>query len=610
MTIEMSVERPTETSPYVILRKLQDVREKDMGCKGARIHALQSIGLQTPVTWLVPVPFQFEVMALNKIKKLRDFENMAQIPTALLDDLTQLFAEDEQGLWVIRSSATTEDDHFACSAGGYDTFMHNNTRERAEKALLAVYRRLGDERIDAYLSQRGLNPDDQRMAVLIQKQIRTQNAGVCFTQSPRNESVARVEYCDGYGTAVVDGTGSPAWAEYGRAGVQVQDKSAAPPSFVTEAVHGALRAEEAFGGPQDVEFGWDGSRVVYFQARDAPEIQRVAERSFDRVEVSEVPACQSVDSFADGIAVGTLSLPQDGAWGQVGLGTVCVFDASARAEVPSAMAHNVSAVVSAAGGHLSHLAVVARELGVPMVGGVSDIANRIGQIVVVDAHAGTLVELQELSPERQKEVIFDSAVAYARRDGSSAVTKNVCEAVLTDPLAVSRVWLQLSRELHEARPFVQEIHPYDLPVAVYTGVGARIQCEPGATRLQFKRAQAGVGHWRQDQEVHLNVSRDEAENILARLTYLPRPSQQRLIARWQWGSATYQFNLWPRATGVYLGIEAPDAETVQEALRRVGLDDACAKPLDGVDLFEQFGISLKDCVFGDQLPDMETYLCD
>jgi phosphohistidine swiveling domain-containing protein len=614
------VDKSTRNSPssgddltFEVLKRMRDIPPGQLGCKGQRVYDLEKLNLGVPDTWVVPTAFQQQVASANAIKSVEDWTRVKRIPEVLLRDIGRLFAAHPNTKWVIRSSATTEDDHFASSAGAYDTFMHIDTVERATHALVTIFGRLGDRHIIEYLRRRNLFAENQQMGVLVQRQVRTVHAGVCFTRSPLEPEFVRVEHCTGYGTPIVDGTGTPLVVlarRIGGDGVEIEEPADAP-EFVKQSIRGALSIERAFGGAQDIEWGWDNERVVFFQARDAPAIAPLPPRVFAVTHRNECRHTTSVSPIGHGVAVGQLvSVKHDRDADECLLGSIFVLDGqqTGRTQAPTALVQHVSALASPTGGHLSHLAVVARELGVPIVRGTLGDELEMGAVVVLDADAGLVTRLSDVPPVRQKELIFDAVRNYAHRPGSLAKMKFVNEAVITDRPALRVAWKTLSARHGVPDQFVQEIHPYDLRDAVYCGIGARLQTEPGVQRLQFKRAQAGQGRWRRDEEFHLVTDRTLGHDILTRMGYIPRPSQQRALVRWSVGGATFQFNLWPNASGPYLGIEAPDVATIENALRLAGLDQTVAQPLDGVDLFAQFGISLQNCTFVDAIPAVSGWL--
>ena len=130
------------------------------------------------------------------------------IPADIEQAVLTAYADLGGGPVAVRSSATAEDLPGAAFAGQQDTFLD----VEGEPALLDAVRRcwasLWSERATAYRQRRGIDDAAVRMAVVVQRMVPAEVAGVAFTANPvtgaRTEIV--IDAGLGLGEAVVSGT--------------------------------------------------------------------------------------------------------------------------------------------------------------------------------------------------------------------------------------------------------------------------------------------------------------------------------------------------------------------------------------------------------------------
>jgi phosphohistidine swiveling domain-containing protein len=179
-------------------------------------------------------------------------------------------AERLGGPWAVRSSGTAEDLPGASFAGQYETVLDVVGPE----ALLAAIRHCRESatasRVALYRSQRGATADS-RMAVLVQRMVKPDAAGVAFTANPitgdREEIV--ITAGRGMGEHVVGGEATAdEWRVSG--GKAVCSRSVEHAIDAHQALELAKlcgRVQDALGGPQDIEWAIEGQRMYVLQAR-------------------------------------------------------------------------------------------------------------------------------------------------------------------------------------------------------------------------------------------------------------------------------------------------------------------------------------------------------
>jgi pyruvate,water dikinase len=337
----------------------------------------------------------------------------------------------------VRSSALDEDAAGVSFAGQYNSLL--NVRR---PQLLAAYREVIAGMYTAqaieYRRLRGLREENNRMCVGCLAMIDARAGGVAYTGNPVDPEDRDVQISAALGlpVAVVDGRsptdtivvsrGTPrsvvrqeiaekTWkqvcdVEEGVARRPVPERERGLPALTEaealELAQQALRLEEYFGVPQDVEWALDQDRnLIILQSRPLEQVARV-DRESDRGEAGS-SLVEGGLCVSPGVAAGivyrirrerdALEFPE---------GAVLVL----AQPLPryAALLGRAVAVVSEQGGMAGHLATVARELGLPALFRVQGIdALEEGVMVTVDAdgpgvYAGRVESLLAVQSKRTR----------------------------------------------------------------------------------------------------------------------------------------------------------------------------------------------------------------
>src|SRR5437764_3324398 len=142
----------------------------------------------------------------------RDAVLQASIPTSITGAITRAYLAlgDEEPV-AVRSSATAEDLPSASFAGQQETYLNIIGVEAVLTAVQRCWSSLWTERAVSYRRSLGIDPGAVRMAVVVQRMIVAQSAGVLFTANPltgkRRQAV--IDANPGLGEAVVSGAVNP-----------------------------------------------------------------------------------------------------------------------------------------------------------------------------------------------------------------------------------------------------------------------------------------------------------------------------------------------------------------------------------------------------------------
>ncbi|MEU4688966.1 PEP/pyruvate-binding domain-containing protein [Actinoplanes sp. NPDC023714] len=152
------------------------------------------------------------------------------------------------GTVAVRSSATLEDSSGASFAGQHDTVLGVTDIDGVVAAVEQCWASVRGGRAVAYREQHGLG--EPEMAVIVQRMVVAENAGVLFTADPISGCRTRmlVEAAAGPGSGVVDGT------------VEVDRYS---PEVGTALHDLGSRVQDLFGAPQDVEWVVDADQQLW-----------------------------------------------------------------------------------------------------------------------------------------------------------------------------------------------------------------------------------------------------------------------------------------------------------------------------------------------------------
>ncbi|HEY8322942.1 MAG TPA: rifamycin-inactivating phosphotransferase [Ktedonobacterales bacterium] len=214
------------------LQQIDQTQIAVVGGKGARLGELSRIeGLHVPAGFCVTTDAFQRIMAeapsiddrLDRLSRLkpddreairalsaeirRTLEEIA-IPDDLAAAITRSLARfGEQAAYAVRSSATAEDLPTSSFAGQQDSYLNVVGSVAILQHVSRCWASLFTERAVTYRLRSGLDHRKVHMAVVVQRMVFSQVAGILFTADPvtGNRKVASVEASFGLGEALVSG---------------------------------------------------------------------------------------------------------------------------------------------------------------------------------------------------------------------------------------------------------------------------------------------------------------------------------------------------------------------------------------------------------------------
>jgi pyruvate,water dikinase len=328
----------------------------------------------------------------------------AELEEAILAQHRQLDADPEAELLVaLRSSALGEDSSNVSFAGQYRTQL-NVSREFVTQAYKEIVAGKYKSQAIVYRQHRGFRHQDVQMCVGCLRMVDGAISGVIYSRAPDDprSPFVIIQAAPGLASTVVDGSAASEQLRVSRTAPHstlYRKAATAQSQTLTEAQAAelatiAVRLEEHFGTPQDIEWSIDRSGLLYI-LQSRPLGHSVS------VEAQEaITPGAATDDLPDPVLTGGVCASQG-----VGCGPVFAVRSSLDLlrfpkgavlviETPypdwASLLNRAVAVVSETGQQAAHLATVAREFGIPAIFGMHQAMATLenDSLVTVDATAG------------------------------------------------------------------------------------------------------------------------------------------------------------------------------------------------------------------------------
>jgi phosphohistidine swiveling domain-containing protein len=267
------------------LRTFEQIHDDDaesVGGKGLSLGRMSIAGL--------PVPPGF-CITTAAYRRLRG-QSLAS-DAALIEQIAAAYRQFGGGPVAVRSSATGEDGAVTSFAGQQETFLGVQGEKDVCAAVARCWESLHSERAVAYRRDRGVGDEGLAMAVVVQRLVPAEVAGVLFTHDPLDPTGNQmlVEASWGLGESVVSGKVAPDRYHLDRLTGRVLEQHISTKTVQVTAdgtrevpaekqtqpcLDGARlaglaelgrRVEAFYGEPRDIEWAWAEGRFWLLQAR-------------------------------------------------------------------------------------------------------------------------------------------------------------------------------------------------------------------------------------------------------------------------------------------------------------------------------------------------------
>lgn len=257
--------------------------EQDGG-KGYNLKVLTQSGFRVPEGIVLHAnfyqenyekPIAFSYSDSEQLK--RQCEQMQQkvknapLPSALMKEIASFV--DEKFLYAVRSSSTFEDLEGSAFAGQHETYLNVPVNELEDK-IKECFASLWNMHAVVYRHERGFSQDDASMAVVIQKMVPSESAGVAFSVDPISGKFDRVliESSFGLGENVVAGEGLTDTFVVDMKNQTIKENLAGNQASLTEEQVLSIAAlakqiEKHYASAQDIEWAIYEGEIYLLQSR-------------------------------------------------------------------------------------------------------------------------------------------------------------------------------------------------------------------------------------------------------------------------------------------------------------------------------------------------------
>jgi pyruvate,water dikinase len=404
-------------------------------------HFVRSSGLEPVITDYLVMLQAGELTLAQAGRKIRTAIVQAPWPDDLEDEIRAAYADLSQRDGrdatdvAVRSSATAEDLPDASFAGQQDTYLNMLGTDAVLDATRRCFASLFTDRAITYRRHQGFDHLSVALAVAVQKMVRSDAAcaGTMFTLDTETgfPHVVVIDASWGLGESVVGGHVTPdeyrvfkgaldregvlpviekrlgakqtkliyageveGHTERVRTPKSERDQFTLTDAEATELARWAVKIEEHYGRPMDIEWARDGLTGQLFITQARPET--VQSRRQPGATLQTWSLEETGEVLVEGVAVGhgiasgtarVLYDPADAA-NTFQDGEVLVTPMTDPDWVP--LMERASAIVTDAGGRTSHAAIISRELGVPAIVGCGDATRKLetGDVVTVSCAEG------------------------------------------------------------------------------------------------------------------------------------------------------------------------------------------------------------------------------
>jgi phosphohistidine swiveling domain-containing protein len=287
------------TSPMILWldKRLSASQADQIGPKAASLCTLRRLGLRVPACFFLTTrafrehleahDLQPRIAALQErldaqpqdvpgvLEEIRRLMVGAPLTDSLRAQIASAYTQLDAAVVSVRSSATAEDLPGHSFAGQYETILGVASLEGCLDAVKQCWASLWTERAFEYRRRNGIDHRQVEMAVIVQRQIEPDAAGVAFTLDPVTGSRSRIviESCPGLGEALVSGRVQPDRILLQKKSLALirQELVADEPSLDLKSARrlgrNVRRVERRLGGPQDIEWAIRNGRLWFLQTR-------------------------------------------------------------------------------------------------------------------------------------------------------------------------------------------------------------------------------------------------------------------------------------------------------------------------------------------------------
>jgi len=331
----------------------------------------------------------------------------------------------------VRSSATAEDLADASFAGQQDTYLNIKGNDAVLEHIKKCFASLYTSRATYYRNKKGFEHGKVSLAVVVQKMVDADKSGVIFSKDPsyKNENTI-IEAVWGLGEGIVSGQVTPDRYIVNESKIIEQKTADKKIAFTRNASGGkeivklkeeiskrkvlddyeikklteyALKLEEHYQKPQDIEFAIEGENIYIVQTRPITTIKGRIDKDSSKELEGEV----ILEGLAasPGIASGKIKIVEEMSdLPKIKKGDILVTKMT-NPDMVVTMQRS-SAIITEEGGLTAHAAIVSREMGIPCIVGTQEATTLLkdGETITIDGYNGKIYR-GKIAETQQKQVL-------------------------------------------------------------------------------------------------------------------------------------------------------------------------------------------------------------
>ncbi len=438
----------------------------EAGGKGANLGEMSQAGFPIPPGFVVTTGAYFKHLEQNNLKseiesilkeldvndnnklnfaseKIKALIIMGRVPDDIRNEILSSYKKlneraGRETYVAVRSSASAEDLPTASFAGQQSTYLNIRGGEALVEAVRKCWASLFEPRAIYYRVQNNFEHMKVGLAVVVQIMVQSEKAGVIFTVDPlyQDFNLMSLEAGYGLGETVVSGQITPDIYRFDKVSGRIvdkiisrqkwmlikmkernerveikdemQEKQKLSDAEIIDLAKIAMKIEEHYGFPQDIEYAVEKDNLYVVQSRPITTLDKGKQgekpeekkkegaamiESKGAVDVSKATILVRGLGASPGIGTGKVRIltnPKE--ISKMERGDILVTEMTTPDFVPAMK--KSSAIVTNTGGTTSHAAIVSRELGIPCIVGCGNATKVLkeGVDVTVDGTHGIVYE--------------------------------------------------------------------------------------------------------------------------------------------------------------------------------------------------------------------------
>jgi len=280
---------------YILdLSDIGDAGPKLVGGKAANLARLIKAGFQVPPGFVITTGAYHQAtgdrgQGTADVRTVSDAIMSGTMPAELEDQVHNAYSKlaiqktNRYAKVAVRSSATAEDLAGLSFAGQYESYLNIGSVNELLAAVRQCWASLWSERAAAYRARNNMGQERIAMAVVVQRMVDAESAGVLFTVDPVSGSRSHLlaNAVAGLGEGLASGRMQPDEYRIERSSFKAEINPSTPlrtgkqkaeailsGEQIRELARTALEIEKLFGAPQDIEWAFQKGRLHILQSRN------------------------------------------------------------------------------------------------------------------------------------------------------------------------------------------------------------------------------------------------------------------------------------------------------------------------------------------------------